>query len=135
MRSRLFSFYFNLISFRVYVTGATVFLFYKYYHHPENYHYCTGIAFMTLLATPVPYNPTHGIARIHFGFMLAYGLLAVTAINCYLTSMMTKPHYQYQINTVEDLMSYEYKVLSDLDFSDLGNDKVNCLFYLSVGLK
>lgn len=112
----------------VYAIGATLFAFYAHYHHPENYHYCTGITMLTLFAVPVPYNPTHGIARIHFGFLLMYGLLVVIAINCYLTSLMTKPQYQYQIRTTDDLMYYKYKILVDIDLvplSYLGNDKVN----------
>lgn len=112
----------------VYVSAATLFAFYRLYHHIENYHYCTGMAFMALIAVPIPYNPTHGIARIHFGILLIYGLLAVIAINCFLTSMMTKPVYQYQIHTIDDLIFYEYKILADAElvsFNYLGNDKVN----------
>lgn len=88
---------------------------------------------MSLFAIPVPYYPTHGIARIHFGIILIYGLLVVILINCYLTSLMTKPHYQYQVHTTDDLIHYEYQILVDADLvslADLGDDKVNSIFSL-----
>lgn len=83
---------------------------------------------LTLFAIPVPYQPTHGIARIHFGFLLIYGLLGVIAINCFLTSMMTNPKYEYQIHTTDDLIYYKYKILVDselVSLSYLGDDKVS----------
>lgn len=118
----------------VYLNGATLFYFYKKYHHTENFHYCTGVALFTNLAVPTPYNPTHGIARIHFGIMLMYGLIFVAAINAFLVTRMTKSHYEDQISTVEDLMYYEYKILTDLNVvpvHSLGKDKVNC--FLTAG--
>lgn len=112
----------------IYGTAVTMFAFRSYYHHPENIHYCTGLALVSLFGVPVPYYPTHGMSRIHFGLLLIYGLLAVIYINCYLTSLMTRPPYQYQIDTTDDLMYYKYKILSDLDsisLYDLGNDEVS----------
>lgn len=48
----------------LYVFAATVFVFYKYYHHPENFFYCCGAAFYSSLGVSIPYYPTHGLARI-----------------------------------------------------------------------
>lgn len=113
----------------IYITGTTVYFFYKYYHHPENLHYCTGVAFVSLLGTSVPYNPTHGLARIHFGIMLIYALILTASINAFLTSRMTKTFYEHQISKVEELMEFEYNILTDLNMVplyNLGNDKVNC---------
>lgn len=111
----------------IYVTAFTVYAFYKHDRHPQNFHYCAGVAFFSYLSIPIPYNPTHGIARIHFGILLIYGLLYVISINCYLTSMMTQPQYQYQIRTTDELMHNEYKILVDVESVSLyylGNDKV-----------
>lgn len=114
-------------SFSFIIFGVTLFLFYKKYHHPDNIIYCIGICFYTLLAIPVPYNPTNSLARIHFGMLLLYGLLAVIFINCYLISVLTKPYYEHQISTTDELIHYEYKLLIDTEFialKDLGTDKV-----------
>lgn len=111
----------------VYATAATMFLFFTYYHHRENFHYCTGMALFMIFSIPIPYNPTHGIARIHFGLLLIYGVLAVIAINCYLVSVMTKPQYHYQICTADELMSNDFKILIDTELvsiHELGDDKV-----------
>lgn len=112
----------------IYIIGVTVFVFHKHYHNPKNVHYCTGIALLTFLGIPVPYNPTHGIARFHFLVLLFYGVIAQIAINSFLVSMMTRPQYQYQIHTTDFLMYYEYRILVDKDFVSLhhlGNDKVS----------
>lgn len=40
---------------------------------------------------------------------------------------MTKPQYQYQVHTIDDLMYYGFKIMVDAELVsiyDLGNDKV-----------
>lgn len=74
------------------------------------------------IGNPMPYNPTYGV-----GVLLMYGLLGATFINNILFSFITKPHYERQISTTEELIHYEYKILIDLEFvelNDLGNDEV-----------
>lgn len=112
----------------LYVLGFTLFVFYKYYHHQENFHYCVGAVFLLLAAIPIPYHPTHGLARIHFALLLFFGMLILIHLNCFLISMITNPQYQHQISTKEELLHYEYKILIDLKFvplHDLGNEEVN----------
>ncbi len=116
-----------LAAIGLYVNAAIFYLFFRYYHHQENFTYCTGMSMLTMFSVPIPYNPTHGIARIHCGISLIYGMLCVILINCYLTSLMTKPQFQYQIRTVDDLMYYQYKMLVDVEavsLEHLGNDEV-----------
>lgn len=112
----------------VFIFGFALFLMLKYYHHPENYFYCLGMSLLIVIATPLPYYPTHGLARIHFGMHLIYGLVAVIFINCFLVSMLMRPRYGHQITTTEEILHFDYKILINSEFivlPDLGNDEVN----------
>lgn len=110
----------------IYIFGASLFLFYGCYHHPENFIYCAAASLFVSIGISIPYNPTNGLARIHFGILI-YGLLAVILLNCFLVSFMTKPQYERQISTTEDLLQYKYKIMISPEFTalnDLGTDEV-----------
>lgn len=111
----------------VYCIAATLYVFHRYYHHPENYHYCMGVTLLCCMSIPIPYNPTHGLARTHFGIMLVYGLLVFTLFNSFLITLLKTPPYQYQIHTVRELIEEEFKILVDeklIAMQDLGDDEV-----------
>lgn len=111
-----------------YATAGTLYAFYQFYHHPQNYHYCSGLVLLAMFSIPVPYNPTHGIARIHFGLLLLYGLLIVILFNSFLSSILTQPRSQYQIHTTEELMNQNFRILIDeelMALHQLGDDDIS----------
>lgn len=119
----------------VYLFAFSFFLMLKHYHHPENFHYCVGMSFFTVIGAPLPYNPTRGSARLHFGMYLTYGLIAAIFINCHMISSLTKSSYNYQITKPKELLHHKYEILIDsesTDLSDLGNDEVIQFFMLIV---
>lgn len=111
----------------IFFIASVIYAFMQLEHRPENYAWTLLVGMAAALGQTGSYEPWRTSIRVFMCFLFMYGLVMSTSFSSFLISILTRPRFKTQINTVRSAIDAGFQFTGgDLALSHYGGvDEVN----------